>query len=74
MIGLIKDELGGSIMTKFVGLKANTYSYLIDDSSEDKRAEGKKKCVTKRKLKFWNYKTCLEVTLIDIKIKHLGKK
>ena len=23
-------------MTKFVGLRAKTYSYLIDDSSEDK--------------------------------------
>ena len=52
MIGLIKDELGGSIMTKFVGLKANTYSYLIDDSSEDKRAEGKKSVSQKEKLNF----------------------
>ena len=24
-------------MTKFVGLRAKTYSYLIDDGSEDKR-------------------------------------
>ena len=32
VIGLITDELGG-IMTKFVGLRAKTYSYLIDDSS-----------------------------------------
>ena len=28
VIGLIKDELGGKIITKFVGLRAKTYSYL----------------------------------------------
>ena len=28
VIGLIKDELGGTIMKKFVGLRAKTYSYL----------------------------------------------
>ena len=35
VIGLMKDELSGKIKTKFVGLKAKTYSYLIDDSSEE---------------------------------------
>ena len=45
----MKDELGGKIMTKFVGLRAKTYSYLIDDGSEDKKAKGTKKCVIKRK-------------------------
>ena len=43
-------------MTKFVGLKAKTYSYLIDDGSEHKKANGTKKCVIKRKRKFENYK------------------
>ena len=33
----MKNELGGKIMTKFVGLRAKTYSYLIDDSSEERR-------------------------------------
>ena len=30
-------------MTKFVGLKAKTYSYLIDEGSEDKKAKDTKK-------------------------------
>ena len=30
VIGPMKDELGGEIMKKFVGLKAKTYSYLKD--------------------------------------------
>ena len=35
--GLVKDELGGKIMTKFVGLGRKAYSYLVDDSSSDKK-------------------------------------
>ena len=69
----MKDELGGKIMTKFVGLRAKTYSYLIDDGSEDKKAKGTKKCVIKRKLKFENYKNCLEATQLENKTNHLGK-
>ena len=38
----MKDELGREIMTKFVGLTAKTYSYLIDNSSEDIKAKGTK--------------------------------
>ena len=32
----MKDELAGKFMTKLVGLRAKTYSCLIDDGSEDK--------------------------------------
>ena len=38
-------------MTKFVGLWAQAYSYLLDGGSEDKKTKGTKKCVIKRKLK-----------------------
>ena len=62
VIGLMKDELGGKIMKKIIGLRAKNYSYLIDDGNEDKKANGTKKCVMKRKLKFKNYKDCLEAT------------
>ena len=34
--GLNEGELGGKIVTEFLGLSANTDSYLIDDSSENK--------------------------------------
>ena len=34
-------------MPKFVGLKAKTYSYLLDDGREDNKAKGTKNCVIK---------------------------
>ena len=47
----MKYELGKLIKTKFVGLGGKAYSYLIDDSSEDKKTKDTKKYVIKRKLK-----------------------
>ena len=57
VIGLMKDELGGKIMTKFVGLRAKTYSYLTDDGSQDKQGKGTKKCVIKNNLNLKIIKT-----------------
>ena len=56
VIRSMKDKLGGKIMTKVVGLRSKTYSYLKDDGSEDKKVKGTKKCVIKRKRKFENNK------------------
>ena len=47
VIRLMKDELGGRIMTEFVALRPKTYSYLMDDDNEAKNAKGTKKCVIK---------------------------
>ena len=47
VIGLMKDELGGKIITEFATLRPKTYSYLTDDGKEDKKAKGTKKCVIK---------------------------
>ena len=41
-IGLMKYELGGKTMTKFVGLRGKTYGYLIDDVSKDKKEKVQK--------------------------------
>ena len=70
----MKDELDGEITKEFVGLRAKTYSYLKDNNDEDKKAKGTKKCVIKRKLKFQDYKNCLEKAQIEKKNKLFRKK
>ena len=59
VIGLMKDELVGGIITEFVALRPKTYSYLTDDCKENKKTKGTKKCVIKRMIKFDDYKKCL---------------
>ena len=64
VLGKFKDEIGGKIMTKFVALRAKTYSFLTDEYTDDdyeknrivnKKAKGTKKCVAKREILFNNY-------------------
>ena len=59
VIGLMKDELGGKIITEFITLRPKGYTYLTDDGKEDKKAKGTKKCVIKRMIEFDDYKRCL---------------
>ena len=35
----MKDKIAGKIMTKFAGIRPKTYSQLMDDGSEDKKAK-----------------------------------
>ena len=58
VIGLMKDELGGKIITEFVTLRPKTYSFLTDGKG-DKKAKGTKKCIIKKMIKFNDYKKCL---------------
>ena len=71
VINLMKDELGGKIITEFARLRAKTYIYLIDNGSENKKVKGTKKCFVKRN--FEGYKHCLKPTEIKNKAKHLEK-
>ena len=57
VIGLMKDELGGKIMTEFIALRSKTHAYLMDDNSEVKKAKGAKKCVIKKSLNLMTTKT-----------------
>ena len=59
VIGLMKDELGGDIITEFVALRPKAYSYTTNDFIEMKKAKGTKKCVVNKMLRFEDYKKCL---------------
>ena len=48
VIGLMKDELGGKIITEFVTLRPKMYSFLTNDGKEDKKAKATKKCIIKK--------------------------
>ena len=68
VIGLMKDELGGKIMTEFVALRAKMYAYRKIDRLAaqhehkevgEKCCKGTKRCVVAEGLTFDDYKTCL---------------
>ena len=59
VIGLMKDELGGNIITEFVALRPKVYSYITNDFIEMKKAKGTKECVVSKMLRFEDYKKCL---------------
>ena len=46
VIGLMKDELGGEIMTEFVTLRPKMYAYKTGES-ESKKCKGIKKCIVR---------------------------
>ena len=55
VIGLIKYELGGDIITEFVALRPKAYSYITNNFIEMKKAKGTKKCVVNKMLRFEEY-------------------
>ena len=67
VIELMKDELGRKTMIKFVGLRAKTYSYLIDDVGEDKKAKSTKMRVMKKILNLKIIKTVYKKLNLRIK-------
>ena len=42
VIGLMKDELGGRVITEFVALRPRTYSYLTDDLRKMKKLKAQR--------------------------------
>ena len=62
VISLMKDELGGGIITEFVALRSKTYSYKTDEFIEMKKVKGTKKCIIKKCLSLRIIKSACLVT------------
>ena len=56
VLGMFKDEVGGKVIDKFVGLRAKLYSYKMFEGEESKKCKGVKKSVVKA---HEDYKKCL---------------
>ena len=70
----MKGELRWQNIKEFVGLKAQSYSYLMDNISENKKAKYTEKCVIKRQLENQDHKNCLNPAKLDGRLKYLEKK
>ena len=57
IIGKFKDELGGQLLTEFIGIRPKMYSYVGEESG--KRAKGVKKSVLQNSITHEDYRSCL---------------
>ena len=74
VIGMMKDELGGTILRKFVGLRPKIYSCIKDSNDKCKKSKGTKNCLLKRNLEFKDYKNCLKTSQIINIVNYVEKK
>ena len=59
VIGKFKDEVAGTPITEFVGLRSKMYSYMKDNDIGGKTAQGIKKNIVKKNITHENYKNVL---------------
>lgn len=60
VLGMFKDECNGKIISEFIGLKAKTYCFLLEEDNElTKKLKGVKRSVVSKHISFDDYKNCL---------------
>ncbi|XP_043482540.1 uncharacterized protein LOC122511404 [Leptopilina heterotoma] len=59
ILGLMKDECNGKIVTEFVGLRSKMYSVRVEGKDLIKKAKGVKAGVVKKNIDFDDYVYCL---------------
>ena len=58
VIGKMKDECNGKIMTEFIGIRSKMYCYQVEDKCE-KKGKGIKKHLLKNELRMEHYRNCI---------------
>ncbi|KAK4880840.1 hypothetical protein RN001_008986 [Aquatica leii] len=67
VLGLMKDEVNGEIITEFVGLKSKLYSFKLDNKDVVKKAKGVTEATIKKTILFEDYINCLQNRVNTIK-------
>jgi len=58
VIGKMKDECGGKIMTEFIGIRSKMYSYQVEDECK-KKGKGVKTHILENALRMEHYRNCI---------------
>ncbi|XP_057656839.1 uncharacterized protein LOC130894211 [Diorhabda carinulata] len=70
VLGVMKDENKGQIMTHFAGLRSKMYSFKVQSGAIVKKAKGVRYNVVKNKINFEDYVNCLN----DFKEKNITQR
>ncbi|XP_051167626.1 uncharacterized protein LOC127285571 [Leptopilina boulardi] len=71
VLGLMKDECSGKIITEFVGLRSKMYSIRVNGQDFTKKAKGVRSLVVKKYINFNDYTDCLQNFAIQTRTQHV---
>ncbi|XP_051162409.1 uncharacterized protein LOC127282278 [Leptopilina boulardi] len=71
VLGLMKDECSGKIITEFVGLRSKMYSVRVNGIDHVKKAKGLKSNIIKKTITFNDFKQCLRENSKQTRMQHL---
>lgn len=66
VLGIMKDENNGRIMSEFIGLRSKMYTIKLDTGLVSKKAKGVKKSVLSTKITFDDFKKCVHQNCVYI--------
>ncbi|XP_051164939.1 uncharacterized protein LOC127283871 [Leptopilina boulardi] len=71
VLGLMKDECSGKIITEFVGLRSKMYSIRVNGQDFTKKAKRVRSVVLKNYINFNDYTDCLQNFAIQTRTQHV---